>query len=626
MPVVLSGPSPDPPPSVHQVEVRPSAVFELAWALFRIKRACQYGEPIDLGTGIDISANLGRRVAEFWEDGARFYDELIVVAQWSGTLFETDPSGLLRCFAEVLHTTSVHDLGLASERPDTRLAIEDRLRRLAADRRLCSAYVSLLNEVWGAIGPEWLASGLPSVVNACKVWRWQLDAGARVNDLLPGDHAVFQIGMSLLLEAALSKSEVVVTPCHFLGLGHILDLPGLLSIGVRTTVLDASNAYVRRGHEVARSIRVLGNATRSAIIALLLDRPADVAAIAAAVGVSTTTVRSHLRLLRTAGIVAVVPNVHPLQFRAVTESIDRTLNEVSARFHRVHGRATRLHSQRLTNGAGFTSIFEHAPIAIIQLDLRGRCLACNPESENMLGYKEAEMSQLRGTHLLADDADQDVFEVLDQAGTLRRRNDVRLRRKDGSVFWGSITVSVVCDEQGIAQFTYVMVEDLSDRRGAEDFVTGLPNRVLFVAQLDRLLALTRRTGDQLAVLMIDLDGFKQVNDTLGHDVGDGLLRQVGIRLVSTLRGSDTVARLGGDEFGVLVMGPSTVDSATALATKLRNALLEPFLMDGIPVRVGASVGIVLGSSPSATVSALMGRVDRAMYSAKRAGTGFQFAL
>jgi diguanylate cyclase (GGDEF)-like protein len=214
---------------------------------------------------------------------------------------------------------------------------------------------------------------------------------------------------------------------------------------------------------------------------------------------------------------------------------------------------------------------------------------------------------------------------MDKAGSAQRRNDVRLRRKDGSVFWGSVTVSVVCDDQGRARFTHVMLGDLSDRRGAEDFVTGLPNRVLFVAQLERLLALSRRTGNDVGVLMLDLDGFKQVNDTLGHDVGDGLLRQVGLRLGAALRGSDTVARLGGDEFGVLIFGHSTIHSATAVATKLRNALLEPFLMEGIAVKVGAIVGVALGSSSSTTVSSLMGRVDQAMYAAKRAGSGYQVA-
>ncbi|HVC99096.1 MAG TPA: sensor domain-containing diguanylate cyclase, partial [Pirellulales bacterium] len=254
-----------------------------------------------------------------------------------------------------------------------------------------------------------------------------------------------------------------------------------------------------------------------------------------------------------------------------------------------------------------------------------RCLACNPETQRMLGYSQVEIGQLRGTHLLADQDDSGVFELNDRIGDAQNRSDVRLRRKDGSIFWSSVTVSEVCDDEGRTRFVYVMLEDLSDRRGAEDFVTGLPNRVLFLGQFERLLAASRRSGDNVAVLMLDLDGFKVVNDTLGHEVGHGLLRQVGLRLVATLRAADTVSRLGGDEFGVLPMGSSTPESAAQMAIKLRTALLEPFIMDGVPVSVGASFGIALSADHGTSVSTLMGRADEAMYSAKRSGLGYQIA-
>ena len=607
------------------VETRPSAAFELLWVLYRIKSAHQFGKTSSLGPGIEISRNLSRRVAEFWVDGARGFDELMVIADWSGTLFETDLSGLFSRFSAVLSSTSIHDLSLSSERPDLRKALEERLRRLENDPHLVSAYLRLLNDVWSAVAPEWRAVGLPAALNACRLWRLQLDAGFRVADLLQEDHTLFVAGLDPLLRGALSKSRVVVTPCHFLEAGHILDLSGLLSIGVPTTTLVSSHGSMRVGRDVAHLVQILRNAIRAAIIVALLEGPATVAEMLSVVGVAETTIRSHLRILTAAGVVILVPGVRPFQYRAVPASIDNVLNEVSARLHRGHGRATRLHSEELAKGADFASIFLGAPIAIIQLDLRGRCLSCNPETQNMLGYTEAEMSQLRGIHLLADEADEDVFEVMDTAGSSQRRNDVRLRRKDGTIFWGSITVSVVTDGQGIARFTYVMLEDLSERRGAEDFVTGLPNRVLFVAQLDRLLAVSRRLNHDVGVLMLDLDGFKQVNDNLGHDVGDGLLRQVGLRLVAALRSSDTIARLGGDEFGVLIMGPSTIESMTAIAIKLRRALLEPFVMDGVAVKVGVSIGIGLGASPRTTISSLMGRVDEAMYAAKRSGSGYHVA-
>jgi GGDEF domain-containing protein len=108
-----------------------------------------------------------------------------------------------------------------------------------------------------------------------------------------------------------------------------------------------------------------------------------------------------------------------------------------------------------------------------------------------------------------------------------RRSEVRLRRKDGTLFWVAVTVSLVCDESNVGRFTYAMVEDLSDRRGAEDALTGLPNGVIFTDQLKRMSALSARDGTRFVVLTLDLDGFKNVNDTLGHAAGDLVLQEVG---------------------------------------------------------------------------------------------------
>src|ERR1700683_2272717 len=276
----------------------------------------------------------------------------MVMANWSGTLFDTDFSRPFRRFADVLAFTSIHDLGLSSERPDVRLAIEERLRPLGSDPHLYSAYVRLLHDVWSVIAPEWHATGLPAVLYACTQWRRQLDAGTRVTDLLLEDHVIFQSGMRPLLEAALTQSKVVVTPCHFLGAGHILELSGLLSIGVRTTTLVSHGGDARRGGEVARVVRLLSKATRVTMIVVMLESPASVADLSAAVGVTETTVRSHLRILKAAGIVSVVPGVRPLRFRVLPAVIDRTLNDVSALLLQVHGRATRLHSEQLAAGAG----------------------------------------------------------------------------------------------------------------------------------------------------------------------------------------------------------------------------------------------------------------------------------
>src|SRR5207245_1781612 len=122
----------------------------------------------------------------------------------------------------------------------------------------------------------------------------------------------------------------------------------------------------------------------------------------------------------------------------------------------------------------------------------------------------------------------------------------------------------------------------------------LPNRALFMTRLERTLALARRDADHVAVLMVDLDRFKRVNDTNGHDAGDDLLRQVAARLTAAVRANDMVARLGGDEFAILAVGATTPAAAQRVCDKLHAAVLEPFtLPDGSSVSVGASVGFAI---------------------------------
>jgi diguanylate cyclase (GGDEF)-like protein/PAS domain S-box-containing protein len=170
--------------------------------------------------------------------------------------------------------------------------------------------------------------------------------------------------------------------------------------------------------------------------------------------------------------------------------------------------------------------------------------------------------------------------------------------------------------------------DVSERKKLEqelrhqafhDSLTGLANRALFEDRLAHALAGLRRREGGLAVLFVDLDDFKTVNDSLGHSIGDDLLRSVGERLRYNLRGSDTAARLGGDEFGVLLDGAATPEAATEAARRLLSALEPPFTIDGRHLSVSASVGISLAASGRETMEELMRNADLAMYEAKRRG-------
>lgn len=154
-----------------------------------------------------------------------------------------------------------------------------------------------------------------------------------------------------------------------------------------------------------------------------------------------------------------------------------------------------------------------------------------------------------------------------------------------------------------------------------DPLTGLANRSLFLDRLGNALARGRRSGDAAAVLYIDIDGFKPVNDTHGHAAGDAILCAIAERLAALLRVTDTAARLGGDEFAVLLENPAGRDAAVKVARGILAALCEPFLFEGKEIRVGGSIGVAISPEDGEEADRLIAAADDRMYRAKRAGGG-----
>jgi diguanylate cyclase (GGDEF)-like protein len=163
--------------------------------------------------------------------------------------------------------------------------------------------------------------------------------------------------------------------------------------------------------------------------------------------------------------------------------------------------------------------------------------------------------------------------------------------------------------------------EVNEHQALHDSLTDLPNRTLFHDRVRQALASARRDHVPTAVMIMDLDRFKEVNDTLGHASGDELLKQVGVRLSESLRESDTVARLGGDEFGVLVPKVVDAEAAVAVARKLRTTLEEPFTIHGLALQMEASIGIALYPDHGGDVQSLLQRADVAMYVAKEHPAG-----
>lgn len=197
-----------------------------------------------------------------------------------------------------------------------------------------------------------------------------------------------------------------------------------------------------------------------------------------------------------------------------------------------------------------------------------------------------------------------------------------------------ITVQVAVYEYVRADAERRLQEEVAERRAAEatlrsteeqlrflahhDGLTGLPNRVLVYDRLHQALALAKRTGQRVAVLFVDLDRFKPVNDSHGHEIGDRLLQEVARRLVQRLRDTDTVGRVGGDEFVIIVTQVGSDASAMGLADEVRDILSVPFELGDLRCSIGASVGLALYPESGSDADALIRAADGAMYQAKRA--------
>jgi len=206
--------------------------------------------------------------------------------------------------------------------------------------------------------------------------------------------------------------------------------------------------------------------------------------------------------------------------------------------------------------------------------------------------------------------------------------EYRVVHSDGSVRWIHDRAFPVCNREGETYRIAGIAEDVTERRQAEkrllqlahyDNLTSLPNRVLFRDRLEQAVTQARRNGWTSALLIIDLDRFKYVNDTLGHTMGDGLLRQVSERLAGCVRSGDTVGRLGGDEFAVVLSKVSAPQDAGKVAQKILYALEQAFQLDGNEVFVTGSVGIALYPSDGENIDVLTRNADAAMYGAKGLG-------
>jgi len=285
----------------------------------------------------------------------------------------------------------------------------------------------------------------------------------------------------------------------------------------------------------------------------------------------------------------------------------------------------------------FRMTFSQAAVGIALLSRDGRFLRVNRRLSQTVGFSEIELLQ-RFYHQITcpDDLieDRGLFARLVEGSIRDFQRETRYLRKDGSPVWVALSASTMREASSGQLRLIVAVEDISRRKQAEeallrmanhDALTGLPNRLLLQDRLGQAIVQAQRSGRQVGVMFVDLDRFKHVNDSLGHEAGDRLIVEIARRLGSVLRESDTVARQGGDEFVVVLADLGSADDAALVARKLLDGLFQPLVLAGQEVFPSGSIGIAMYPRDGQDSEALLKAADSAMYHAKGGGgNGFHF--
>lgn len=278
----------------------------------------------------------------------------------------------------------------------------------------------------------------------------------------------------------------------------------------------------------------------------------------------------------------------------------------------------------------YSEVFRHVGEGIMITDARNRIVEVNEAVTRITGHAPGELIGCHPSVLQSGLHDAAFFADID--ATLQERGywqgEIHARSRDGQVIPLLASISQVRDEAGSLQHHIGVMTDISFLKEAQvrldflahhDVLTELPNRLLFNDRLRHAIELARRDGRLLALLFIDLDRFKTINDSLGHHIGDQLLIQAAKRLLSLVRSSDTLARLGGDEFVVLMQTGASHATAAQLAHKIIAGFKQPFSIDGKELHIGCSIGITLFPEDGTDADTLLKHADVAMYRAKEAG-------
>lgn len=272
-------------------------------------------------------------------------------------------------------------------------------------------------------------------------------------------------------------------------------------------------------------------------------------------------------------------------------------------------------------------VFETTGEAILITDINHNIVEINPAFTHITGYQREEIvgknPRLLKSGRHGPDFYRGIWQTLNKKG--QWQGEIWDRRKNGEIYPKWLSLSVVCDEKDKITHYVAIFSDISSVKRSEenlwrithyDFLTGLPNRLLFRDRLKQAILHGERYQQLVALLFLDLDGFKYINDSLGHSVGDQLLVEVTRRLNQNLRKTDTVSRLGGDEFTVIVSEAVSLEAVANVAEKLLTIIAEPFYLCGQYIHLTTSMGIAIYPTDGRDVDMLLKNADIAMYHAK----------
>ncbi|HXF16848.1 MAG TPA: EAL domain-containing protein [Burkholderiales bacterium] len=283
--------------------------------------------------------------------------------------------------------------------------------------------------------------------------------------------------------------------------------------------------------------------------------------------------------------------------------------------------------------ARYQALFEHSIDAVLLMRSDGRILSANEQACRLLGYTESELRKLGREGLTEPDDPRVEAMVEEHRREGGARGELKMRRKDGG--WVPVEVSSTTFRDRSGKLcASLIIRDITDRKRAEEHIeylayhdelTGIPNRAHFQRAFEQAITIHQRQGLKSALMVVDLDRFKNINDIIGHEAGDQLLKQIAARLRTCLRDSDVLARLGGDEFVILMQDAASVEAVSAVANKILEATSRPLTIDEQEFVITASIGISTSPHDGTDLQTLLRNSDVAMYRAKESGkNGFQY--